>query len=230
MTALTHRWDLAPAEAIALQREMAQHIVLTPLATPPRIIAGVDVSLNLYAKTVFAGFVVFSYPSLEMIEQVTVTQEVEFPYIPGLLSFREVPPLLEAWKKLSHKPDLVFVDGVGVAHPRGIGIASHLGLLIDRPTIGCAKSVLTGVYEDPAPEQGSVSYLYRGRQKEVIIGAAVRTKRKVKPMFISPGYRITLEESIAYVLACTRKYRLPEPTRLAHLSTNEARRVYYGLT
>lgn len=220
-------WRVTPTEAVAIQRELAGKITLARLTQPPKIIAGVDVSLNLYAKTVFAGFVVMSYPHLEILERVSVTQEVDFPYIPGLLSFRELPPLLAAWEKLTTLPDLVFVDGIGIAHPRRIGIASHLGLLIDRPTIGCAKSVLMGVYQEPEPTRGSISYLYASRSSQEIVGAAVRTKNKVKPVFVSPGYRITTDEAVDLVLNCTKIHRLPEPTRQAHLYTNEVRKAYY---
>lgn len=221
-----HAWDVSPKEAIAIQKELREKVRLTPLSRPPEVIAGVDVSLNLYSTTVFAGCVVLSYPDLAVLETSVAREEVTFPYVPGLLSFREIPALLEAWGQLRSTPDLIFVDGVGIAHPRRLGIATHLGLVLDIPTIGCAKSVLVGVYEEPALEAGSCAYLRDPKANYEHIGAALRTKRGVTPMFISPGHKITLEEAVGLTLSVTRKHRLPEPTRLAHTLTNERRRRF----
>lgn len=229
MPALNHRWDLTPKEAVALQKELRERVLLRPLEKPIRYIAGVDVSLNLYSTTVFAGWIVLSYPDLVVVDETVVRAEVTFPYVPGLLSFREVPPLLEAWKKLKIRPDVALVDGVGIAHPRRLGIATHLGLALDLPTVGCAKSLLTGVYQEPPQERGSFTYQYPSAGSDEIIGAVVRTKPKVKPMFISPGNAITLQESIDLVLSCVRRHQMPEPTRLAHELTNRERRAFYGL-
>ncbi len=217
-------WDLTPQKAIELQKKVREEVKIEPLNKSVQLIAGADLSLNLYSEIVFAGFIVLSYPDLQVIDHSVIEDTTKFPYIPGLLSFREIPALLKAWENLKTKPDLILVDGVGIAHPRRIGIASHLGVVLNVPTIGCAKSVLTGVYEEPRWEAGSISYLYDRYNKSEIIGAAVRTKKKVKPVFISLGHKITLDESIDIVLKSTRGYRLPEPTRLAHNLVNEYRR------
>jgi len=219
---LAHRFDLSPKEAIALQRELRERVMLAPYPATPRTIGGCDVSMNRFASEGFAGFVNLSYPELELIGESVVKDHIPMPYIPGLLSFREIPMLVKAWDKLEQKPDVLMVDGIGIAHPRRLGIASHLGILLDIPTIGCAKSVLVGKYEEPGAEPGSWSPLIEPKTGETL-GAAVRTKRKVQPMFISPGHRITLEDSIRLVLACVKKHRLPEPTRQAHLAVNRYR-------
>jgi deoxyribonuclease V len=179
-----------------------------------RHVAGVDMAINENNGMARAAVVLLTYPALQIVEQHIYEEPVRMPYVPGLLSFREAPCVLGAFSRLRQLPDLVLVDGVGIAHPRRIGIASHLGLWLDLPTIGCAKSILIGSYDKNAlsEEAGSwVPLLYR---KEVI-GAAVRTRTRVNPMFISLGHRISLETSIRYVLACSRGYRLPEPTRQA---------------
>jgi len=217
-----HTWNVTPKEAIAIQKELREKIICFKISKPIHHIGGADVSMNRFAKDGFAGFVTLAYPELKLLSHSVVKEEIRFPYIPGLLSFREIPMLLHAWKLLDPKPDVVIMDGVGIAHPRRIGIASHLGLVLDVPTIGCAKSVLTGVYEEPEQEPASISYMYDPKTKE-IIGAALRTKRGVKPVFVSTGHLITLEESIDIVRHCSLKHRLPEPTRLAHLTVNEYR-------
>jgi deoxyribonuclease V len=216
------RFDLSPKEAVALQKELRERVRLEPLAAEPRVIGGCDVSMDRFSAIGFAGFVNLSYPGLELLGESVVKSHIPFPYVPGLLSFRELPMLLLAWEKLRTKPDVLLVDGIGIAHPRRLGLASHLGLALDIPTVGCAKSVLVGRYDPPGDEPGSYSYMYDPRTDEVI-GAAVRTKRKVAPMFISPGHRATTEDAIRLVLACVRKHRLPEPTRQAHLAVNRHR-------
>jgi deoxyribonuclease V len=223
MDSLYHQWNGTPKEAIALQKELQKKVSLVPLQKPTRYIGGADVSMNMFAKDGFAGFVTLSYPECVFFDESVVKDIIGFPYIPGLLSFREIPMLLKAWKKLKIKPDVIIVDGVGIAHPRRIGIATHLGLILDMPTIGCAKNVLTGTYEEPANEPGSVSYLYDTVNPAEIIGVALRTKHNVKPVFISPGHLITLEESIEIVKRCVIKHRLPEPTRIAHAIVNKYR-------
>ena len=219
---LRHDWNLTPKEAVALQKELRDEICLEPLSAEPKLIGGADVSMNRFAKEGFAGFVTLDFANLEMIDHAVTKEVIPFPYVPGLLSFREIPMLLSAWEKLATKPDVLVVDGIGIAHPRRLGIASHLGLMLDLPTIGCAKSVLTGVYEEPDDEPGSVADLVDPKTGEVI-GAALRTKRGVKPVFISPGHRITLEEAVNLVSRCVLKHRLPEPTRFAHMTVNEYR-------
>jgi deoxyribonuclease V len=218
----TTTWDVTPKQAIEIQKELRQEVRLVPLRSRPRFVGGCDMSMNRFAQEGFAGFVTLTYPKLELVDYAVVKDDIHFPYIPGLLSFREIPMLLKAWEKLEKKPDVLLVDGVGYAHPRRVGIATHLGLVLGISTIGCAKSVLVGKYDEPGEEPGSVSYLY---DKGEVVGAALRIKANVKPMFISPGHLIMLEESLEIVKSCTRKHRLPEPTRLAHNTVNEYRRA-----
>lgn len=218
---MEHRFDVSPKEAVQLQQELRNHVRLVPFTDEIRYIGGCDVSMNRFAKEGFAGFITLSN-TLEPVAESVVKDTIPFPYIPGLLSFREIPMLRTAWEGLSIKPDVLVVDGIGIAHPRRFGIASHLGVYLDIPTIGCAKSVLIGTYEEPGAEPGSRSDLIDTKTGEVI-GAALRTKRNVKPVFISPGHRITLEQSIACILSSVRTYRLPEPTRLAHNLVNAYR-------
>jgi deoxyribonuclease V len=209
-----HEWNLSPEEAIALQRELAKRIIREDCLGEVRHVAGVDMAINENNGMARAAVVLLSYPSLKIIEQHIYEEPVRMPYVPGLLSFREAPCVLGAFSQLRQRPDLVMVDGVGIAHPRRIGIASHLGLWLDLPTIGCAKSILTGHYNKAALGEEAGSWVPLLYNKEVI-GAAVRTRTRVNPMFISLGHRISLETSIHYVLACSKGYRLPEPTRQA---------------
>lgn len=216
-----HPWNLTPKEAIALQQELRQQVRIEPLTTAHSVIGGCDVSMNRFAKEGYAGFVSLDPHTLAVTDHSVVKSDIPFPYVPGLLSFREIPMLLRAWEKLSNKPDVLLVDGIGIAHPRRFGIASHLGVLLDIPTIGCAKSVLIGSYQQPPDEPGSFSDLIDKNGE--VIGAAVRTKKRTKPIFVSAGHRITLAETVAIVLTATKGYRLPEPTRQAHLVVNEYR-------
>ncbi|RYC67425.1 deoxyribonuclease V [Spirosoma sordidisoli] len=217
-----HDWTaVTPAEAVALQQQLRSQIRIQPLTEPVRTIAGCDISFNKYEETVYAGIVVLDLETLDTIEEAGVVSTATFPYVPGLLSFREIPSLLEAWQKLTIEPDVVMFDGQGIAHPRRIGIASHGGLFLNRPTFGCAKSVLVGKYEEPAPERGSWSPMTHYRD---VIGAALRTKNKVNPVYVSPGHLIDLETAVALTLACDKGYRIPEPTRRAHNLVNALRR------
>ncbi len=209
-----HEWNLTPENAIALQHELAKAILREDRLGEVHHIAGVDMAINEKNGMARAAVVLLSYPALQIVEQHIYEEPVRMPYIPGLLSFREAPCVLGAFSQLKQLPDLVMVDGAGIAHPRRIGIASHLGLWLDLPTIGCAKSILTGTYAKAALSEQAGSWVPIVYRKEVI-GAAVRTRTKVNPMIISLGHRISLETSIHYVLACCRGYRLPEPTRQA---------------
>ena len=216
-----HPWDLSPPEAIALQNTLRSQV---RLQTPPRrlrTVAGADISFNKDEETIYAGIVVLSLPDLATVEQVGVVTATKFPYVPGLLSFREAPAVLEAWEKLQNPPDAMMFDGQGIAHPRRLGIASHVGLWLDVPTWGCAKSVLCGRYDEPAPERGARTPLVdRGE----VVGAALRTKDHVQPIFVSPGHWMDLETAVALTLRCDGGYRQPEPTRRAHLLVNALRR------
>ncbi len=183
-------------------------------------IAGADISFNKFSETVYAGIVVLSLPDLRIVETAGVRSVAKFPYVPGLLSFREAPSLLEAWEKLKTKPDVLMLDGQGIAHPRRFGIACHVGVLLDWPTIGCAKSILVGRYGELGLEAGSRSPLVdKGEQ----VGVALRTKNKVTPVYVSPGHLTDLDSAVDLVLRSTTKYRLPEPTRQAHLLVNRMR-------
>ncbi|MGI9060778.1 MAG: deoxyribonuclease V [Ktedonobacteraceae bacterium] len=210
-----HEWNLQPAVAMSLQKELAARVIHTDqLPDEIRLVAGVDMALNEETNMARAAVVLLSYPTMEIVERHVYEEPVRMPYIPGLLSFREIPCILGAFAQLSTQPDLVMVDGQGIAHPRYLGIASHLGLWLDLPTIGCAKSILRGKYDEQAlgDEVGAWLPLIFKNQT---IGAALRTRSHVKPMIISLGHRISLETSIRYVLACGKGYRLPEPTRQA---------------
>lgn len=208
-----HDWRISPSDAIRLQKELARRIDLSPLQKLPKFVAGLDCALSKDAQSIYAAAVVFLFPQLQLIETVSAKGPLTFPYVPGLLSFREAPVCLKAAAKLTTPPDLWLIDGQGVAHPRRLGLASHLGLFLNTPTIGCAKSRLIGTYDEPNPEKGSYSWLY---DKDEKIGAVLRTRTGVKPLFISPGHLCSFEDAIYYTLACTTKYRLPEPTRIAH--------------
>jgi deoxyribonuclease V len=215
-----HEWNLEQNEAKALQRELARQIIRVDQLDEVKHIAGVDMAINEESGMARAAVVLLSYPDLEVVEQHVYEEPLRMPYIPGLLSFREIPCILGAFDLLKQQPELVMVDGQGIAHPRRLGIASHLGLWLDLPTIGCAKSILIGRHEALSEEAGAWVPLKIGNE---VIGAVVRTRTRVKPMIISLGHRISLETSLQYVFDCSRGYRLPEPTRLADkLSKNNA--------
>ncbi len=210
--AFKYPWNLNPKDAIALQKKLADRVVrasdggIQNIAT----VAGVDTH---YRKGVAAAAaVVIRLSDLATVDQATAVQEIEFPYIPGLLTFREGPSILAALKNLKIPPDLLIFDGQGIAHPRRCGLASHIGLLLDKPSIGCAKTSIGGPYQVPGRDKGSYSHLFDGNE---IIGAVVRTRSEVKPVFVSTGYRINLADSVDIVLRCCARYRLPETTRRA---------------
>jgi len=217
-----HEWDMPYAEAISLQKELAGRVVLRSLSTAGvRLVAGVDASYEKGGEEFFAGIVVLGLPGFTLIEERTARAKVSFPYIPGLLSFRELPVLLKAWEDLETVPDAVLVDGQGIAHPRRLGLASHLGLWLDLPTVGCAKSRLCGEFEEPGPEKGDVSPLLLHGER---VGTVLRTRKRVRPLFVSPGHLVDVPTAERIALACCDRYRMPEPTRLAHLLTNRVRR------
>lgn len=218
----THPFDLAPAEAIHLQEEL--RTLIYPTGDPGEIslVAGTDASYSRGSNEIYAVVVVLRYPDLTVIERVSACSVTSFPYIPGLLTFREGPALIEAFQRLESEPDVILFDGQGIAHPRGLGIASHIGVLLDRPTIGIAKSLLVGTARDPGPEPGSTSPILHDGET---IGMAVRTKRRTKPIYVSVGHKIDLLRAVDLVLTTTRGYKLPEPTRQAHLFANAVRRT-----
>ena len=239
-----HSWEVTPAEAIAVQKRLRDQVRLQPLPDKIELVGGADISFNKYSDVVYAGIIILRLPQLSLESTAGVVTKTRFPYIPGLLSFREVPALLEAWEKLSLQPDLLVLDGQGIAHPRRLGIASHIGLLLNLPTIGCAKSLLTGRYEEPDEKAGSYSLLI---DKGETVGAALRTKDRVNPVYVSPGHLADLPSALSLMMRCVKgftasnpsaslfeeaaqpaiaksKYRIPEPTRLAHLYVNALRR------
>lgn len=210
-----HGWEIGTGEALKIQESLAAKVLRSGEVSTPQTIAGVDVSTGRAGKTARAAVVVVGYPGLEPVTIEVAEGNLTLPYIPGLLSFREAPLILAAFEKLSCTPDLVMVDGQGIAHPRRMGLACHLGLFLDVPTIGCAKSRLCGSHQPPGEESGSYTKVV---DKGETIGAALRTKTGVKPVYVSTGHKISLESAVRWVLQCCRGYRLPEPTRLAHLA------------
>jgi deoxyribonuclease V len=209
-----HRWDLSPRDAIALQRQLSERVDRsTPFPEWFRYAAGADVACGRFSNRLFAGVVVCDVTDWSVVDSAGIEVETECPYVPGLLSFRESPGLLEAFSRLSREPDVVLVDGAGFAHPRRFGLACHIGLLLDRPTIGCAKSRLIGTFSPPGSVRGSSRQLLdRGE----VIGRVLRTRTGVKPLFVSVGHKLPLEDAARIVLACCPRHRLPEPVRLAH--------------
>ena len=210
-----HGWQVSVTQALDIQMGLAARVSKVSEGITPRFIAGVDISASKAREMATGVVVVLSYPELRLVEIKIVNGKLTFPYIPGLLSFRESPLILAACEKLTVSPDLILVDGQGVAHPRRMGLASHLGLFLNTPTIGCAKSRLCGSHKVPGVEPGSYAELIDNGE---IIGAALRTKLGVNPIYISIGHKVDLPTAIHWVLECCRGYRLPEPARLAHLA------------
>jgi len=211
--AISHPWDLTPSEAKALQLQLAAQVITETTFEPAdvRTVAGIDVSIR--EGRAQAAVVILSFPDLQPVDLALASAPADFPYIPGLLTFREGPIVLAAFERLRTWPDLLIFDGQGIAHPRRIGLAAHLGLILDRPSIGCAKSRLTGSHREPGEAVGDWTPLLDGGE---IIGAVVRTRVRVKPVFVSIGHRIDLPTAVDLMLRCTRGFRLPETTRYAH--------------
>ncbi len=243
-----HGWNLSYSQAIDLQKRLAPKVQFTPIKESPKLIAGLDCALSKDGQQILAAAVVLRVPDMikglweplkmpdfELIETATASQKVAFPYIPGLLSFREAPACIAAVEKLKKQPDAFIIDGQGIAHPRRLGLAAHLGLFFDKPTIGCAKSRLTGYFEDPPPEKGAYTLLKdkKGMIPETshepkitsheVIGAVVRSRSNIEPLFVSAGNKCLLKDAIKITLDCAIKYRLPEPTRLAHQTVSKLR-------
>jgi deoxyribonuclease V len=215
-----HRWRIEPTEALQVQLELAERVIADRPLGPYETVAGADVSYNKWSPTLYAAVVVLRADTLEVIDRAGVVAAATFPYIPGLLSFREAPPVIEAFEKLSVRPEVLICDGQGIAHPRRLGLASHLGLWLEIPTIGCAKSHLFGEYEEPGQSRGDWSPMTDGDRT---VGAVLRTRDRVKPLFVSPGHLCDLPGAIAAVLAATRQYRQPVTTQMAHGYVNEMR-------
>lgn len=218
---LNHPWNLSPREAIRLQKELASQIIAKDDFEKIEVIAGADMALSENGKEAYAGVILYEFPSLKEIKRVWAQGPLTFPYVPGLLSFREGPILIKVFEKIDPLPDLILFDGQGLAHPRRLGIASHMGLLLDRPTIGCAKSLLCGEFKEPGKKRGSFSPL---TEKGETVGAVLRTRDEVKPIFVSAGHRIGLKTAIQIVLQCRSGYRIPKPTREADRFVGEVKR------
>jgi deoxyribonuclease V len=215
-----HSWKVSPAEAKNIQLELRQQLRLCPPPNPLTTVAAGDVAYGRWEAKTYAGFLLFTYPDLNVLERVFAAGEVSFPYIPALLTFREAPLLLQAFGQLSRKPDLIIFDGQGIAHPRAMGIAAHLGIILDLPTIGCAKSCLVGTYENlPAFAGAKAPLLYQDQ----VVGMAVRTRAHGRPVFVSPGHKMDLENAVKITLALCRGYRIPEPLRQAHIFVKRLR-------
>ena len=217
-----HAWNLSPKDAIALQKALAGAVVRSDRFGPGgrraiRRVAGVDAAFADGGRVIRAAAVMLDYPGLVQTGEALVERPTAFPYVPGLLSFREVPALLEALRQLPTIPDLILCDGHGYAHPRRFGLACHLGLWLDIPAIGVAKSRLTGSHDEPGPAKGDAAWLLadKGVRPGERIGAVLRTRERVKPVYVSAGHRVSLKTALALTLGCATRYRLPEPTRLA---------------
>jgi deoxyribonuclease V len=215
-----HPWDVPYTEAVRIQESLRDQVVVKGFEGQIHHIVGLDASYAKGSRMVWAGAVVLDFPSLVKKEEQWTQKEVSFPYIPGLLSFREIPVLIEVIRRITLEPDIIFCDGQGIAHPRGIGLAAHLGVLLRRPTIGCAKSKLVGEFDQVGEEKGDYTYL---RYRKRIVGAVVRTRSRVRPIFVSPGYHTTIDDCIRLTLATCTRYRIPEPTRQANILVNSLR-------
>jgi deoxyribonuclease V len=220
-----HPWAVSVREAYEIQEDLRKKLVLEDAPGDLRTVAGVDVSFSRARDLLFAAVVVLDADSLETVETASAALKPVFPYIPGLLTFREGPVVIEAYASLAAEPDLLMFDGQGIAHPRGLGLASHVGILLDKPSIGCAKSRLVGEFKEPKQKRGSMRTLSLHRKK---VGVVLRTKDNTKPLFVSPGHRITVETAARRVLDAGGGYRLPEPTRRAHHEAERAKRVGGG--
>ncbi len=221
-----HPWNVDYKAAVAMQAELRERLILEDrMSADIRIVAGADVSCAKGDDRVYAAVVLMDAESLDVVEEAVYCGRTSFPYIPGLLSFREGPALLRAFGRLRNRPDAVLFDGQGIAHPRGFGLAAHLGLILDVPAVGCAKTRLIGSHGEPGPRRGQSSPLvHDGR----VIGAVLRTRDRVRPVFVSQGHRVSLERSVEIVLRCARRYRIPEPIRRAHILVNTIRRQVTG--
>ena len=218
-----HSWDVTPKQAVEIQNQLRKMVVSRGRVSKPGLVAGADAAFDKGSGRVHACVVVLAFPNLEVVEIAVHHGPISFPYVPGLLSFREAPPLLAAFEKIRRTPDVIFIDGHGLSHPRAAGIACHIGVLLDRPVVGCAKSRLTGTYTAPALRRGALSYLYDG--KDDVIGAVVRTRDRVRPIFVSVGHKVSLNQAVRLTLACGKGYRVPEPTRQADILAGRAKRL-----
>ena len=217
------RWNLTPREAVREQERLRERVILDDQFGTIRTVAGADLAFDPETKLAFAGVIVYRFPEMEEVERGMARRQLRFPYVPGLLSFRESPALLAAFARLRTEPDLILIDGHGRAHPRLFGIACHLGVLLDKPTIGCAKSLLVGEHDEPGRSAGSIAPLdLHGEQ----VGMALRTRDNVKPIYVTTGHRVSLPSAVKLVRQCLDGFRIPKPTREADHYVGELRRAY----
>lgn len=208
-------------EATLLQKQLRDRIDTGERNRIVSLVGAADISLNLYSTTIYAGIVLLSFPRLQPVAYSLVKAETRFPYVPGFLAFREVPALVQVWDQMQQRPDVLVVDGHGIAHPRRLGIATHFGIVTGQPSMGCAKKLLYGKYDEPGPEPGAASPLWAQTEQ---IGYVLRSKAKTAPVFVSPGHLIGMEDSLELIRSCMGRYRIPEPTRLAHELVNRFRK------
>jgi deoxyribonuclease V len=219
----TQKYYITPKEAKARQLKLRERIKIQPFQGELHTAAGADISFNRGSNVLHAGFVTLRLPDLKVISRSLASKTVNFPYIPGLLSFREIPALLKAWEQLEVKPDVVILDGHGLAHPRRMGIATQFGITVDHPTMGCAKNILVGHHDKLKAAKGSFQYIEADKSNEKI-GIVYRSRNKVKPIFISPGHKVSFADCRAIIEQCLTKFKLPETTRQAHMAVNKLRR------
>ncbi len=220
---LPSRWNLTPRQAVRVQERLRDLVVLSDRFAPIRYVAGADIAFDPETQTAFGGVIVYRFPDLREVERRMARRKLRFPYVPGLLSFRECPILIAAFARLRTKPDLFLIDGHGRAHPRLFGIACHMGVLFDKPAIGCAKSLLVGEHREPASRAGSATSLYfRGER----VGRVLRTRDGVKPIYVTQGHRVSLETAVKLVRQCVDGFRIPKPTREADHYVRDLRRAY----
>ena len=221
-----HRWDVSCKEAVLIQEKLRRKLLFSPLPRRVRYVAGVDVSYCKARDRLFGAVVVCGLPDLQVVESVAAKTRAVFPYVPGFLSFREVPVLCRALRRLKILPDAIICDAQGLAHPRGFGLACHLGLILDLPCVGCAKSLLVGSHAPLAEKRYScVDLVYQNQ----VVGRVLRSRTGVRPIYVSPGHKIDLEGALNLVESCLLRYRLPEPVRLAHILSNRLREEYTNL-
>ena len=220
---LRSRWNLTPREAMRLQERLRRRVVLQDRFDAIRTVAGADLAFDPATDTAFAGVIAYRFPELMEIERRTARRKLRFPYVPGLLSFRESPILMAALARLRNEPDLILIDGHGRAHPRLFGIACHIGVLFDKPAIGCGKSLLVGEFKEPGARAGSTSPLIF---HDETVGTVLRTRDGVKPIFVTQGHRVSLETAVRLVHACVDGFRIPKPTREADHYVRDLRRAY----
>jgi deoxyribonuclease V len=220
---LATRWNLTPREAIRLQQSLRERVELQDRFGDIRFVAGADMAFDPETEVAFAGVVVYRFPGLEEVERRMARRKLRFPYVPGLLSFRECPVLLAAFARLQTEPDLILIDGHGLAHPRRFGIACHIGILFDKPTIGCAKSRLVGEHQEPGKKAGSTTPLMLEGER---IGVVLRTRDNVRPIYVTTGHRVSLDSAVGLVKQCVDGFRIPKPTREADHYVRDLRRGY----